>query len=451
MSYVQNTDQDRKEMFRKIGVSSLDELIEPVPERFRVKGGLNLSASMPEAEMAERVNRLASMNRPASSMASFLGGGVYDRVIPAAVRYVLSRSEFYTSYTPYQAEVSQGTLQAIYEYQTMICRLTGMEVANASLYDGASALAEAALMACSVKRKNKVLVPAAIPGRIKSVLKSYTSGKGIELEEIPYGEDGTMDIGRLRDMEGGNTAAVVMCQPNYFGVLEPSKEISEAVHEAGALFISFVDPVSLAIIDPPGEYGADIAVGEGQSLGLPQSFGGPLLGFIAAKEEYVRKCPGRIISSTVDADGKRGYVMTLQTREQHIRREKATSNICTNEGLCALAANVYLSTLGEEGFREVAVQSASKSRTLYRMLLEVPGVEPVFSGDFFQEFVIDLPMPAAEFVSKAREHEVLAGIPLKDDFPQLGDSAILVAVTEKRNREELQLYRDILSGTGGGK
>ncbi len=451
MSYVQNTDQDRKEMLEKIGVSSLDELIEPVPERFRVKDGLNLSPSLPEADMADRINRLASMNRPASSMASFLGGGVYDRMIPATVRYVLSRSEFYTSYTPYQAEVSQGTLQSIYEYQTMICRLTGMEVANASLYDGATALAEAALMACSVKRKNRVLIPAALPKRIKSVLKSYTSGKEIEIGEIPYGKDGTIEIDKLKAMEGGDTAAIVMCQPNYFGVLEPAEKISQAAHDAGAMFISYVDPVSLAIITPPGEYGADIAVGEGQSLGLPQSFGGPLLGFIAAKEEYVRKCPGRIISSTVDIDGKRGYVMTLQTREQHIRRENATSNICTNEGLCALAANVYLSTLGEEGFREVAVQSSSKSRTLHRMLLEIAGVEPVFSGDFFQEFVINLPLPAADFIKKAREHDVLAGIPLKEDFPQLGDSAILVAVTEKRTREDLQLYRDILSGTGGGK
>ncbi|MBD3179589.1 MAG: aminomethyl-transferring glycine dehydrogenase subunit GcvPA [Candidatus Latescibacteria bacterium] len=451
MSYVQNTDRDRKMMLDSIGVSSLDDLLEPVPEQFRVRGDLELPGGISESEVVDRFDQIASANRPASSMASFLGGGIYDRIIPAAVRFILSRNEFYTSYTPYQAEVSQGTLQAIYEYQSMICGLTGMEVANASLYDGATALAESILMACSVKRKNRVLLPSSLPGRIKSVLKSYSAGRGIELEYLPFTEEGTIDTGVLKKSLGPEVAGVVMAQPNYFGVVEDAEEISSLVGGSKSLLIAYVEPVSLALLTPPGEYGADIAVGEGQSLGLPQNFGGPLIGFIAAKEKYVRKCPGRLISSTVDVDGRRGYVMTLQTREQHIRREKATSNICTNEGLCALAAAVYLSTLGEEGFREVALQSASKCRTLFDMLTEIPGFKPVFSGDFFQEFVLDLPVKVSDFMEGCRRRGLLPGIPLGNDFPGLGDSALLVSVTERRKREELELYRELAEELGGGR
>lgn len=450
MSYVQNTDEDRKKMLELIGVSSLDELLEPVPERFRVEGELDLPGRMSESEIVDRFREIASGNRPSSEMASFLGGGIYDRVIPATVRFVLSRNEFYTSYTPYQAEVSQGTLQAIYEYQSMICGLTGMDVANASLYDGATALAESILMACAVRKKNLVLLPSSLPRRIRDVLKSYSVGKSVELRYLPYTDRGTVDIEELEKALTPEVAAVVTAQPNYFGVVEDTSRIAGIVNESPALMIAYVEPVSLALLSPPGEYGADIAVGEGQSLGLPQSFGGPLIGFIAAREKYVRKCPGRLISGTVDVDGRRGYVMTLQTREQHIRREKATSNICTNQGLCALAATVYLSTLGEEGFREVALQSASKSRALYDMLTEIPGFRPVFSGDFFQEFILELPVGADRFIEIARKEGLLPGIPVGSDFPELGDSALLVSVTEKRKREELELYRDIAAGIGGG-
>ncbi|MCD6379821.1 aminomethyl-transferring glycine dehydrogenase subunit GcvPA [bacterium] len=451
MSYIQNTNQDRKKMLETIGVSSLDELLTPVPSELRVKGKLNLPGPMSEAEVVGRFERLAAGNYPASSMKSFLGGGIYDHVIPATVRYVLSRSEFYTSYTPYQAEVSQGTLQAIYEYQSMICGLTSMEVANASLYDGATAMAESILMACSIKRKDKVLVPEAIAKRIKAVLRAYTVGKKIKIEYIPFTEAGTLDIKKLKEALDSETAAVILAQPNYFGIIEEAENISEIVHESGALLISYVDPVSLAVLTPPGEYDSDIVVGEGQSLGLPQSFGGPLLGFIATKKEYIRKSPGRLVSGTVDVDGNRGYVMTLQTREQHIRREKATSNICTNEGLCVLAAAVYMATLGEDGFREVAVQSAAKARTLYNMISDLSGSTFLFGDNFFQEFVLKPSVPADEFLNEARKEGVLAGIPLGGDFPQLGPSAVLVAVTEKRSREDLQLYSDIVSRIGGGK
>ncbi len=445
MSYVQNTDDDREMMLKAIGASSVDELLEPIEKRLRSGKPLELGEPMSESEVSSLLGSLAGRNSPASRLSSFLGGGIYDRYIPAVVRYVLSRSEFYTSYTPYQAEVSQGTLQAIYEYQSLVCRLTGMDVANASMYDGATALAEAILMAHGIKRGGKVLVPRAISPRVREVLDGYMSGRGIEIEDIPFGGAGTIDPDALEDRLSG-AAAVVIAQPNYFGLIEPAGEISSVVHGAGALLVSYVDPISLALLTPPGEYDADIAVGEGQSLGNPQNFGGPLLGFMATKKAFMRKMPGRLISGTVDADGKRGYVMTLQTREQHIRREKATSNICTNEGLCALAAAVYLSSLGEIGFREVAMQSAAKSHTLYEMLGELPNVELPFKGDFFQEFVLRVKNSPEDFLANARSKGILAGLPLGKAFPELGEGAILVAVTEKRKREELEAYRDLVRG-----
>ena len=449
MSYVQNTDSDRLEMLKEAGASSFEKLLEPIDVKLRVDGGLDIGPPMSEAEVASRLGALASVNSPASEMVSFLGGGIYDRFIPATVRYVLSRSEFYTSYTPYQAEVSQGTLQAIYEYQTMIARLTAMDAANASMYDASTALAEAMLMAAAIKRTGRVIVPASLARRVRAVLDSYAVGKGVVIDEVPFGDDGTIDRERLAEMLSGKAAAVVLAQPNYFGLIEDARAVSGMAHEAGALLVVLADPVSLALIEPPGEYDADIVVGEGQSLGIAQSFGGPLLGFLAAKTPYLRKCPGRLISAAVDVDGNRGYTMTLQTREQHIRRENATSNICTNEGLVALAASVYLATLGEDGFREVALQSASKARTLYRMLAEAGGVGLPFGENFFQEFVMTVPGGADAFAAKARKRGVLAGIPLGKDFPSLGGDAILVAVTEKRTKAELELFRDLATGKGG--
>ncbi len=449
MSYVQNTDSDRLEMLKETGVSSFEELLEPIDVRLRVDGVLAIGPAMSEAEVASRLGALSSANNPASGMVSFLGGGLYDRFIPATVRYVLSRSEFYTSYTPYQAEVSQGTLQAIFEYQTMIARLTAMDAANASMYDASTALAEALLMAVAIKRTGRVIVPAALSRRVRAVLDSYAVGKSVVIDEAPFGDDGTIDMGILAEMLSGKTAAVVLAQPNYFGLIEDARAVSGMAHEAGALLVVLADPVSLALIEPPGEYDADIVVGEGQSLGIAQNFGGPLLGFLAAKTPYLRKCPGRLISAAVDVDGNRGYTMTLQTREQHIRREKATSHICPNEGLVALAAAVYLATLGEDGFREVALQSASKAKTLYRMLAEGGRVGLPFGENFFQEFVMTVPGGADAFVAKARARGVLAGIPLGKDFPSLGGDAILMAVTEKRTREDLELLRDLAVGKGG--
>jgi glycine dehydrogenase subunit 1 len=451
MSYIQNTDADRAEMLEAVGARSFDELLEPIPETLRMKGGLALDPPLAEAALAAHLGELAAKNRPASSLASFLGGGIYDRHIPALVRYVGSRSEFYTSYTPYQAEVSQGTLQAIYEYQSLISRITAMDVANASMYDGATALAEAILMAVAIKGVPRVLVPRALSPRYRAVLASYAAARGIAIVDIPHTEEGLVDAARLEAALAEKTAAFVIAQPNYFGVVENAGELAALAHAKGAAVVACVDPVSCALIAPPGEYGADVAVGEGQSLGLPQSYGGPLLGFMATRTEHVRRMPGRLISGTVDIDGKRGYVMTLQTREQHIRREKATSNICTNEALCALSAAVYLAFLGERGFREVAEQSYAKSHALAGMLAGVPGARLPFGGPFFQEFVLELPVPAGEFAKKAAAAGILAGIPLGADFPALGERAILVAVTEKRTRREIERYRDLVSGKGAAR
>jgi glycine dehydrogenase subunit 1 len=451
MSYVQNTDHDRKEMLASIGVSSIDELLAPIPEALRMRGPINLETPLAEAGVAGLMRELAAKNRPAASFASFLGGGIYDRYVPALVRYVTSRSEFYTSYTPYQAEVSQGTLQAIYEYQSLICRITGMDVANASMYDGATALAEAVLMASGMRKGGAVLLPRALSPRYRAVLGTYAAPRAIELREIPYAKDGTLDLGRVKSALKDPIAAVVLAQPNYFGLVEQAAELSALAHGAGALLIACVDPVSCAILAPPGEYGADIAVGEGQSLGLPQSYGGPLLGIMATKNEYIRRMPGRLISGTTDLDGKRGYVMTLQTREQHIRREKATSNICSNEALCALSAAVYLTALGERGFRDVAEQSYAKGHTLYSMLAGTKGVKLPFGGNFFQEFVVELPVAAREFLGAAAKRGILGGIPLGSSFPELGERAVLVAVTERRTKRELELYRDVVAGKGMGR
>lgn len=451
MSYIQHTDDDRRAMLAAIGARSVDELLDPVPAALRLKRPLALDKPLAEAAVAELFRGMAARNDPASSLASFLGGGIYDRHIPAVVRYVTSRSEFYTSYTPYQAEVSQGTLQAIYEYQSLVARITAMDVANASMYDGATALAEAVLMATAITGAPRVLVPRALSPRYREVLDTYARARRVTVVEIPFTADGTLDAARIEAALAEKTAALVLAQPNYFGLVEPARELAALAHAKKALLIACFDPISCALIEPPGAYDADIAVGEGQSLGLPQSYGGPLLGLMAVKRAHVRRMPGRLISGTVDIEGKRGFVMTLQTREQHIRREKATSNICSNEALCALSAAVYLTALGERGFREVAEQSYAKSHALYDLLAGAPGARLPFGRGFVQEFVLELPAPADRFLAAARERGVLAGIPLGASFPELGDRAVLVAVTEKRTRSELELYRDLVAGKGAGR
>lgn len=439
--FIPNTEKDREEMLEKIGVSSFKELIKDIPEEAFFKGKFNLPEPISELEVEEEIKTLAAQNK--SNLKVFAGGGIYDHFIPAVIDQIILRSEFYTSYTPYQPEVSQGTLQAMFEYQSMISELTGMEVANASMYDGASALAEAALMALRIKHdRDKILAASNINPFYKKVLETYAHGQRTPVEYVKIKKDGSLDLNDLKEKIDENTAGFIFQHPNFFGVLEDPFEISKIVKEKGALLIASVYPISLGILEPPGAYGADIVVGEGQSLGLPISFGGPLLGVFATKLEYVRSMPGRISGMTVDVDGKRGFVMTLQTREQHIRRERATSNICSNQQLCATAAAIYLSLLGKEGIKEVALQSFYKAHYLHELLKSVDGIEFPFKGPFFNEFVIETKIPARKIVDHMLKYNLLAGIDLSQfDFPE---NYLLVSVTEKRKREELEEYVKIL-------
>ena len=433
MPYIPNTDRDRDEMLSEIGLSSLSDLFSDIPEELRTDT-LDVPGPLSEAELTRHMSRLASMNRTTNDVLSFLGGGVYDHIIPSVVRHVTGLPHFYTAYTPYQAEVSQGTLQSIYEFQSLICRLTGLGVANASLYDGASAAAEACLMALGITRRNKVVIPDTVNPATRSVVSTYLEASNVETAEVSA-PGGTLDPDAVRQHVDG-AAAVLVQHPNYFGALEPVAAVGEMCEKAGALLIASVDPVSLGALRPPGEYGAAIAVGEGQSLGSPVAFGGPLLGFMAAERKHIRRMPGRIIGATADASGRRGFVMTLQTREQHIRREKATSNICTNQGLLALAAAVHLSVLGRRGFRELSEQVVSKAHYAARSLAGVPGIELRFDAPFFREFVIELPVPAEDVITELSGVGIWPGIPCGRYYDGM-DRCLLVSVTERHRREDI--------------
>lgn len=437
--FIPNRSEQRKKMFHEIGVDEFEDLLEPVPEKFRLKGKLQLPEPLSEYELTCEFEELAYKNTGAE-LTCFLGAGAYDHFIPAAVDHVLLRSEFYTAYTPYQAEVSQGTLQAIFEYQTMIARLTGMEMANASMYDGASAAAEACLMAMRITRKQRILVAGSLNPRWLDVIRTYLKRDEFQINEIPFLEDGTLDLAIARKLIEGGTAAILVPYPNYFGLIEDLQPIADLIHEHKGLFIVAADPVALPLLRSPGDAGADIVVGEGQSMGIPMSYGGPYIGFMAAKTKLARKMPGRIIGRTTDRAGQIGYVLTLQTREQHIRRTKATSNICSNQALMALANTVYLSLMGERGFREISSQCYHKSHYLEKKLLEIPAVSSIFGETpFFREFVISFPVSSIELRDRMIEHGILAGLPLVE----LGEGAMLVTVTEKRTRDEIDLYVEI--------
>ncbi len=440
MGFVPNTQADRQEMFEKIGIHSFTDLIGNIPAELLFQGELKLPAPLSEMEVMKHLSGLAAQNANCDDNLCFLGGGAYDHFIPAAVKHIISRPEFYTAYTPYQPEVSQGTLQCIYEFQTMICELTGMDVANASVYDGGSALAEAALLACGFTGRKEILVAATINPNYLQVIKTYTQGREIIIRTIDW-QDGVLDLQDLEKHLSEKTAAVIIQHPNYFGCLEQVFEISELVHKHGALYVTSNDPISLAILEPPGVYGADIVTGEGQALGNPVSFGGPYLGLFAVKKELVRFMPGRIVGQTEDKNGKTGYVLTLQTREQHIRREKATSNICTNQGLNALAATVYMSLMGKIGLPAVANLCLQKSHYLAQQLSAIEGLKVKFAQPWFKEFVIEI---APEYsvdniLDQMLKKKIFAGISLRDKFLRL-DNCYLCTVTEKRTREELDYY-----------
>jgi glycine dehydrogenase subunit 1 len=444
MPYLYHTDDDRKEMLDTLGVRSEDELFDRIPEKFRIEKPLPIGEGKSEYETLRHFEALAAMNRPAGGMISFLGGGIYDHIVPSVVGHLSGRSEFYTAYTPYQPEVSQGTLQAIFEYQTAVSRITGMPVANASMYDGATALAEAMLMAAKITKRGTLVCSGALNPRYRDVLKTYSAGQNLVLETVPYTARGDIDAGALRKLLTNDVAAVVLQTPNYFGVIECPWEYRELVRGTGALLVAAVDPISLSLLKPPGEYDADIAVGEGQGLGNEMNYGGPLLGFMTCKNEYVRSLPGRLVSETTDVDGKRAYVLTLQTREQHIRREKATSNICTNQGLVALRASIYLSALGDAGFHELGRICHDKARRLAGMIAECKGCGIRFGGPFFREFVVRCPSAADAVAKKASAEGVLAGIPLETYFGKEFRNDLLVAVTEKRTDGDFEKLCSIL-------
>lgn len=436
MPFIVNTPEERREMLDAIGASSFTDLIADVPEEVRLQKALELLPALDESQVRRLLESMAASNANTADHVSFLGGGAYDHFMPSAIASLVSRSEFYTAYTPYQAEVSQGTLQAIYEYQSLICRLYGMEVANASLYDGATALAEAVLMAMNCTGRGKVVIAGKLHPWNLSVLETYLEAGGERSIVQNSLQDGIGSLDSLAGLMDGDVAAVVVQQPNFYGCLEEVEEIGRIAHEAGALFVVSADPASLGVLESPGAYGADIAVGEGQPLGSPQSFGGPYLGIFAVRQQHVRKIPGRLVGMTRDSTGKEGFILTLQTREQHIRREKATSNICTNQALNALQAAIWLSLLGKQGIAEVSSQSLSKAHYLAERIAALPGYSLRYGAPFFREFVIDTPVPAATIIEQLVERKIFAGC----DLSRFDDEGLLLAVTEKRTREELDRF-----------
>ena len=420
------TEEERNEMLQKIGVSSPEELFSQIPEKARTK--LNLPDGVSEFEVQSFLKKLAAKND--LSLKNFLGGGSYNRFIPAAVWAVAGRFEFITAYTPYQPEISQGTLQTIYEFQSMICSLTGMDVANASVYDGATACAEAVLMAARIKRKNKILVSDGVNPEHKKVIETYAYGVDVQVDYLPVG----FDFKTVSKDISADYACVLLAMPNYYGTLEDIAQIGELAHQAGALFVVCADIVSLSQIKPPSEFGADIVVGDFQSLGLPLNYGGPYGGYMAVKSAHMRQMPGRIVGASLDKEGKRAFTLTMQAREQHIKRERATSNICTNQGLMTLCATVYMSLLGAKGLGKVFLSSVQNAKKLALKLSKINGFE-LCNSDFAYEFVLKLPVKSDEFLKKMQEKGFSAGIKISDD-------KILVCTTETTTEEDIRAYAE---------
>jgi glycine cleavage system P protein (glycine dehydrogenase) subunit 1 len=444
MPYVSHTPEDIQAMLKVIGTSNVDDLFSDLPENVFMKEALDLPDGLCEEEVLRFFRKTAGQNRGQDQLTSFLGGGVYDSAIPAAVDAIISRSEFLTAYTPYQPEVSQGTLQAIYEWQTFICRLTGLDVANASMYDGATALGEAVLVALAAQRKSTVVLPAALNPRYRRVVATMMRGMGIKVLTAEAAGDGTTDPDSLAKVMTEDVGCVVIQNPNYLGLVEPVDSLAGIARDGKATVVAAVNPVSLSVLKAPAEYGAEIAVGEAQPFGIPCCWGGPLLGFMACSEKLKRRIPGRVVGATTDNRGQSGYVLTLQTREQHIRREKATSNICSNQGLNAMRATVYMAMLGAEGLRELGEANLTRINALRDAVSGVEGVELPYPGPVFNETVLRLGKPAREFVAFARENGVLAGINL-EGFAVGNENDLLVAVTEKRTAEEIQNLAQLLA------
>lgn len=443
--YIPHTLEDEKKMLDSIGLSSVDELFSDISKEVALGRDLNLPLAMSELEVINYLNKMANKNCSTSDNVCFLGAGSYDHYIPTIIDHIISRSEFYTSYTPYQPEISQGTLQYLFEYQTLISELTGLPISNASLYDGGTAVTEAALMACDVARKKKIVVSETVNPQTREILKTYAHIQKLELVEVGM-KDGITDLEELESKIDDEIGAVIVQSPNFFGIVEDLKTSADLVHKCKkAAIIASVDPISLGILKRPGDLGVDIVVGEGQSLGIPMQFGGPYLGFLATTEKYLRKLPGRIVGETTDLDGKRSFVLTLTAREQHIRREKATSNICSNQGLNTLAATVYMVTLGKEGLREVAMQSTKKAHYALDKLVESGKYKPVFDKPFFKEFAVSSSIDSNKIIEDLRKENILGGYHLGIDYPQF-ENSILYAVTEKRTKDEIDKLSSILEG-----
>ena len=438
--YIPHTEEDCREMLGVIGVKELEDLFQTIPKEVRLSKPLNLPQPLSEPDL---IRHFQGLQVP--MMSSFLGAGAYHHFIPTVVPSLVSRSEFYTAYTPYQPEISQGTLQAIFEYQTLMCQLTGMEVSNASFYDGASSLAEAVLMAHRITRKKKVLLSRAIHPEYRRVIQTYIDPDQQEIVLIPYQkEGGRTDEKILFDLLKEDVSAVVIQSPNFFGVVEDLHPIAERIHNMGGLMIvGFSEAVAYGILQPPGAMGADIVAGEGQSLGIPVSYGGPYLGIFATLEKFVRNMPGRLVGETIDLEGKRGFVLTLATREQHIRRERATSNICTNEGLCGLMATVFLSCLGKEGLKELAMMNLSKTEYAKKIVSGIRGCKLNFTGPTFNEFVLQIEKAPEEVLEKLKKEEILGGLPLTRFYPELHHH-LLVTVTEMNRKEEIDQWAEAL-------
>ena len=447
--YIPNTPLEQQEMLATIGLQTMDELFADIPAAVRLPRELDLPPALPELALAEHLKQLAGQNSNLDNLCCFLGAGAYDHYIPAVVQNLASRQEFFTAYTPYQPEISQGTLQAIFEYQTMICELTRMDLANASLYDGASALAEAALMACRATGKSQLLIADTVHPDSRAVADTYLHFSGQATATVARDPvTGQVDPADLVRQLSANTAAVIVQYPNFYGVIENLQQVADLAHSRQALLIVSCDPIALGLLQAPGDAGADIVVGEGQSLGNSLSFGGPYLGFFAARQHLLRRMPGRIVGETVDARGRRCYVLTIQTREQHIRREKATSNICSNQALNALIATLYLARTGPAGLREVAEQCTRKAHYLYEQLLQLPQFQPVFTGPFFKEFAIRCQGDLAALNQSLLAAGFLGGFEVRRMDPDMTD-VWLLAVTEKRTKAEMdrlvQTIRQLIS------
>ncbi|ARI77079.1 aminomethyl-transferring glycine dehydrogenase subunit GcvPA [Halobacillus mangrovi] len=443
--YLPMTDRDKKDMLQRIGVQSSEELFSDIPESIRFKGDLDIKEPRNEFQLTKELTELAGQNVNLNTHTSFLGAGVYDHYIPSIVDHVISRSEFYTAYTPYQPEISQGELQAIFEFQTMICELTGMDVANSSMYDGGTALAEAVNLSAGQTKKKKVLVSKAIHPESLAVIHSYVKGPGVEVVEIDY-KDGLTDLDQLEKELDENTASVVLQYPNFFGLIEPLDQVRELVDsQKKALLITSSNPLSLGYLTPPGEFGADIVVGDAQVFGIPAQFGGPHCGYFATAKKLMRKVPGRLVGQTVDEDGRRGFVLTLQAREQHIRRDKATSNICSNQALNALASSVAMSSLGKQGLKKMAWMNIQKAAYMKKQLTE-NGLEVAFDGPFFNELVVRV----GKDVSKINRHLLQKGFIGGFDLSQTHEELkghMLIAVTEIRTKEEIDQFAKELGDT----